>query len=230
MDVARPREHRVFAALYYRMTAPLEQRVLGERRAGLLADLTGTVLDVGAETGANLPHLRSASRVVAAEPDPAMRRRMAAKLAGAPVPAEITSAVAEALQQPDASTGFAWPWGEALRVLDCLAPDVRVINLETSITRSRAFAPGKAVHYRMSPGNLPCLAAARPDACALANNHAFDFGRQGLQDTLDALSGAGLRAVGAGRDAGQGRFAAGSRSARLNAPNSRIWARRYDNR
>ena len=59
--------------------------------------------DVGAGTGANLPHLRSASRVVAAEPDPEMRKRIAAKLAGAPVPAEITGDVAEALQEPDAS-------------------------------------------------------------------------------------------------------------------------------
>ncbi len=32
-----------------------------------------------------------------------------------------------------------------------------MINLETSITRSRDFAPGKAVHYRMSPGNVPCV-------------------------------------------------------------------------
>jgi ubiquinone/menaquinone biosynthesis C-methylase UbiE len=103
MDVARPREHRAFAALYDRMTGPLEQAVLGERRAGLLADLTGEVLDVGAGTGANLPYLRSASRVVAAEPDPAMRRRMAAKLADAPLPAEITGDAAEALEQPDAS-------------------------------------------------------------------------------------------------------------------------------
>lgn len=103
MDIARPREHRVFAAIYDRMTAPLEQGVLGERRADLLADLAGVVLDVGAGTGANLPYLRSASRVVAAEPDPAMRRRMAAKLTDAPVPAEITADVAEALQQPDAS-------------------------------------------------------------------------------------------------------------------------------
>ena len=76
--------------------------------------------------------------------------------------------------------GFAWPWGDALRVLEDAAPDVRVINLETSITRSRDFAPGKAVHYRMSPGNVPCLAAVRPDACALANNHVLDFGRRGL--------------------------------------------------
>jgi len=32
-----------------------------------------------------------------------MRKRIAAKLAGAPVPAEITGDVAEALQEPDAS-------------------------------------------------------------------------------------------------------------------------------
>ncbi len=106
------------------------------------------------------------------------------------------------IQRP---VGFSWPWGDALRVLDDMAPDVRVINLETSITRGSAFAPGKAIHYRMSPGNLSCVAAARPDACALANNHVLDFGRRGLADTLDALSSAGLRAVGAGRDADEAR-------------------------
>jgi ubiquinone/menaquinone biosynthesis C-methylase UbiE len=103
MDVARPTQHRVFAALYDRMTGPLERGVIGERRAALLADLTGEVLDVGAGTGANLPYLHGASLVVAAEPDPAMRRRMAARLAVGPVPAELTGDVAEALQQQDAS-------------------------------------------------------------------------------------------------------------------------------
>jgi len=98
---------------------------------------------------------------------------------------------------------FGWPWGDAAAILDSVAADVRVINLETSITRSSAFAPGKAVHYRMSPGNLPCVAAARPDACALANNHVLDFGRRGLQDTLTSLSEAGLSAVGAGRNTGE---------------------------
>ena len=96
--------------------------------------------------------------------------------------------------------GFSWPWGDALQVLDDMAPDVRVINLETSVTRSDDFAPGKPVHYRMNPDNLPCVAATRPDVCALANNHVLDFGRTGLHDTLDALAAAGLRAVGAGRD------------------------------
>jgi poly-gamma-glutamate capsule biosynthesis protein CapA/YwtB (metallophosphatase superfamily) len=98
---------------------------------------------------------------------------------------------------------FGWPWGDALQVLDGFAPDARVINLETSITRGSEFAPGKAVHYRMNPANIGCVVAASPDACALANNHVLDFGRRGLADTLDALSGAGLGAVGAGSDAAQ---------------------------
>src|SRR5438067_9326955 len=45
---------------------------------------------------------------------------------------------------------YSWPWGDSLAVLDEVAPDVRVVNLETSITRSDEYAPGKGVHYRMS--------------------------------------------------------------------------------
>ncbi|MEV5934504.1 CapA family protein [Streptomyces sp. NPDC052079] len=96
---------------------------------------------------------------------------------------------------------FSWPWGDALRVLDDAAPDVRIVNLETSVTRSDAFAPGKAVHYRMDPANVPALTVARPDVCVLANNHVLDFGRPGLGETLDVLDGAGLGDAGAGRDA-----------------------------
>ena len=58
MDVRAASGAPGFRRPHHRMTAPLKPGVLGERRAGLLADLTGTVLDVGAETGANLPYLR----------------------------------------------------------------------------------------------------------------------------------------------------------------------------
>jgi poly-gamma-glutamate capsule biosynthesis protein CapA/YwtB (metallophosphatase superfamily) len=37
--------------------------------------------------------------------------------------------------------------------------------------------------------------------CALANNHVLDLGRTGLIDTLDALAGANVLAVGAGQTA-----------------------------
>ena len=93
--------------------------------------------------------------------------------------------------------------GDALAVLDEEAPDVRVINLETSVTRSADFAAGKAVCCRMSPDNLPAVTVARPDVCVLASNHVLDFGRSGLAETLGTLAAAGLPAAGAGRDAAQ---------------------------
>ncbi|MGW2648876.1 CapA family protein [Streptomyces sp. NPDC001393] len=110
--------------------------------------------------------------------------------------------LAEAVSGPiPAPVDPAWPWGEALGLLDEVAPDARIVNLETAVTCSDAFMPGKAVHYRMHPANLPALTVARPDVCVLSNNHVLDFGRPGLEETLDALAGAGLRAVGAGRTA-----------------------------
>jgi poly-gamma-glutamate capsule biosynthesis protein CapA/YwtB (metallophosphatase superfamily) len=100
---------------------------------------------------------------------------------------------------------FAWPWGETLQVMDKAAPDLRLVNLETSITRSADYEPGKAVHYRMNPANLPCVTAADVDVCTLANNHVLDFGTRGLEETLDVLAGAGIRTVGAGRNVDQAR-------------------------
>ncbi len=93
-----------------------------------------------------------------------------------------------------------WPWGEVPAVLDDVAPDVRLINLETTITANGEFAERKAVCYRMHPDNLPALAALRPDVCALANNHILDFGYQGLTDTVAALTRAGIQGAGAGAD------------------------------
>ena len=99
--------------------------------------------------------------------------------------------------------GYAWPWGDALDALDAWAPHVRIMNLETSVTHSDDFAPGKAVHYRMSPENVGCLEVARTDVWTLANNHVLDYGPAGLQETLAALSDVGLRTAGAGRDAAE---------------------------
>ena len=92
-----------------------------------------------------------------------------------------------------------WPWGDALQLVEYADCDARIINLETSITTSDDYVPGKAVHYRMNPANAPTLAAIRPDVCILANNHVLDFGRRGLLETLDVLAAAGLPIAGAGR-------------------------------
>src|SRR5262245_26904023 len=49
---------------------------------------------------------------------------------------------------------FAYPWGEALAEMDRLGPDVRILNLETSITTSEDYEP-KGINYRMHPANMP---------------------------------------------------------------------------
>jgi poly-gamma-glutamate synthesis protein (capsule biosynthesis protein) len=93
-----------------------------------------------------------------------------------------------------------WPWGVVVETLEARAPQVRIVNLETSVTTSDDAEPGKPVHYRMHPSNLGSLGTIRPDVTVLANNHVLDYGRSGLLATLDALADAGLRVVGAGRD------------------------------
>jgi poly-gamma-glutamate synthesis protein (capsule biosynthesis protein) len=87
-------------------------------------------------------------------------------------------------------------WGEALKELG--AADVRIVNLETSITTSGDYWPGKEVHYRMNPRNIGCLTAAGIDGCVLANNHVLDWGYEGLAQTLATLDRAGIRHAGAG--------------------------------
>lgn len=93
----------------------------------------------------------------------------------------------------------AYVWGDVLEALERVGPDARIVNLETSITRSDAHWPGKGIHYRMHPDNVGCLIAARIDVCALANNHVLDYGRAGLLETLETLEKAGLKTAGAGR-------------------------------
>ncbi|MFE9021056.1 CapA family protein [Streptomyces sp. NPDC007808] len=138
---------------------------------------------------------RGVDQILARPGDPALRE-------GYVSDARAYVSMAEAVNGPvPAPVGPSWPWGEALGALEANAPDVRIVNLETSVTRGAAFEPGKAVHYRMHPANLPALSVARPDVCVLANNHVRDFGREGLEETLDVLHGAGLRTAGAGRDA-----------------------------
>jgi poly-gamma-glutamate synthesis protein (capsule biosynthesis protein) len=95
---------------------------------------------------------------------------------------------------------FDYIWGDALTVLSETAPTARIINLETAVTRRGTPWPHKGIHYRMHPGNIPCLTAAAIDCCVLANNHVLDWGYQGFAETLSSLSGAGLTIAGAGQD------------------------------
>jgi poly-gamma-glutamate synthesis protein (capsule biosynthesis protein) len=91
-------------------------------------------------------------------------------------------------------------WGDALAAVDAAAADLRIINLETSITADGTPEP-KGINYRMHPDNTPAIAAFKPDACVLANNHIADWGPESVTDTLDALAAVDIAHVGAGRNA-----------------------------
>lgn len=78
--------------------------------------------------------------------------------------------------------------------------DLSVLNLETAIT-TRGKPEPKKYTFRTSPKALDALAAAGVDVVSLANNHAVDYGAQGLADTLEAKANAPLRVVGIGKDA-----------------------------
>lgn len=95
--------------------------------------------------------------------------------------------------------GFEYIWGDALDEWRRVAPDLRLVNLETAITRSDTYEP-KGINYRMSPENAGCLPAAGIDCCGLANNHVLDWGEPGLIETLQVLRRLGISTAGAGRN------------------------------
>lgn len=92
---------------------------------------------------------------------------------------------------------FNYVWGDSLQILDQVHPDIRIINLETSITNSDDWEQ-KGINYRMHPANHPILSSAKIDVCVLANNHVLDWGKKGLLQTLSTLHDAGIKTAGAG--------------------------------
>jgi poly-gamma-glutamate synthesis protein (capsule biosynthesis protein) len=108
--------------------------------------------------------------------------RLAEEKADGPIPRQVS---------------FDYIWGDALKALEAEAPDARIVNLETAVTRADRPAP-KGINYRMNPRNIPCITAAGIDCCILANNHVLDWGREGLAETLAVLGSAGIGVAGAG--------------------------------
>ena len=96
--------------------------------------------------------------------------------------------------------GYPYVWGDALAVLEAAQPSARIINLETAVTTSDDYWPGKGIHYRMHPANTAVLTEAGIDCCVLANNHVLDWGYDGLEETLQVLRDAGIAVAGAGED------------------------------
>lgn len=110
--------------------------------------------------------------------------------------------LAEARNGPIAPPlGWAEIWGDALAALQRFDQPVRILNLETAVTRHDSPWPDKGIHYRMHPDNAPVLAAFGADVCVLANNHVLDWGAEGLRETVSTLRAHGIGCAGAGDDA-----------------------------
>ncbi|SFN78646.1 CapA family protein [Salegentibacter flavus] len=101
------------------------------------------------------------------------------------------------IKQP---VSYQYIWGDAFKLWKQNAPDLKLINLETSITTSNQAWPGKGIHYRMHPENLKVLTTAGIDQVSLANNHSLDWGRKGLEETMKSLRGAGISFSGVGNN------------------------------
>ena len=80
--------------------------------------------------------------------------------------------------------------------------DIAFGNLETTITDG---PPTEAyeMRFRADAHASQSLKDAGFDMLSLANNHTFDFGEQGLLNTISALEGVGISHVGAGKDAAE---------------------------
>jgi poly-gamma-glutamate capsule biosynthesis protein CapA/YwtB (metallophosphatase superfamily) len=91
-------------------------------------------------------------------------------------------------------------WGDVLPVMR--SAGAVIANLESPITEAASewHRTWKAFRFRASPAAVEVLRAGNIRCVNLANNHALDYGEDGLIETLERLDAAGIVHAGAGRD------------------------------
>lgn len=114
----------------------------------------------------------------------------------------------------DVNLDDSWPTMEYLAqqpngITDCIDPalmarmqsaDLFCVNSEFAFTDGGEALDGKAYTFRSQPSNVSIYQTMGVDLVTLANNHIYDFGPQGLTDTLATLDGANIAHVGAGEN------------------------------
>ena len=160
---------------------------------GLFPDQAGYPLQADFAIGihSNDPDLRAwftALPATAAPPEPPQITWIEA--VGDIMPARGVDA---ALLSPD---GLSRVFRDTLPILR--AADLLVGNLEAAAATSGVRLL-KSYNFRFAPRALDALALAGFSYLSLANNHSFDFGRQGFVDSLGALAASGIATSGVGR-------------------------------
>lgn len=112
---------------------------LHEERTRCLADLEGTVLEIGFGTGLNLPHYpKTVTKVVGVDPSETSARLAADRIAAASFPVELIGLSAERI--PVADAGFT---SVVSTFSLCTIPDAGAALLEVR----RVLAPGGHFHF-----------------------------------------------------------------------------------
>ncbi len=78
--------------------------------------------------------------------------------------------------------------------------DLLVVNNEFTYTNRGTPLAGKDYLFRADPTLVSQLKVMGTDLVGLANNHVYDYGNEGITDTLDTIEGVGLPVIGAGKN------------------------------
>ena len=78
--------------------------------------------------------------------------------------------------------------------------DINFVNLECAITESEGAIEKFGPALKCPPVTARIMKRLGINYCGLSNNHIFDFGRQGIEDTIAALKSEGIAYTGFGDD------------------------------
>jgi len=95
------------------------------------------------------------------------------------------------------SEGYAYAWSGLGGIFQ--RDDLTVINMECVVSDLGRPEP-RAFNFRCDKAALPSALEAGIEVASQANNHALDFGREALVDSVANLRAAGIHPVGAGSD------------------------------
>lgn len=167
----------------YEFLGKKAQKVEGPFRSRIVTGARGDVLEVGAGNGFNFLHYKAAARVVAVEPDPAMRKRGEARARAASVPIELGPGDAHRLDFSDASFDTV-----IFSLVLCTIPDPTRALSEAR----RVLRPGGEIRFYEHVRAKDPAVARRQDRF-VKPWRAVNRGCHPNRDTVAAIEGAGFR-------------------------------------
>lgn len=180
---------------------------------GVALAASGTIYARSAANGGVQPEASAHALAATATADEASSPMTDSPPAAAPPPAQVASAPApgvftlvavgdvmlgRSVGQRVLSAGPEFVFDKKIQAV-LKGADITVGNLECAVSE-RGDPQAKGYTFQAPPEALDSLRLAGFDVMSLANNHALDYGREALLDTVHHLSAYGIMATGAGSD------------------------------